>query len=167
MNLALDIYPMIESISWLSMTGDRNHPQFAFSVQFIESKEEMLTAFNSELWEDVRTHAQGELTGYLAKHHYDSYDYWNNLARQSRSLLEQAAKGKLLAALSDKNLPITLLQPILLDLNRAVLEMTFRRKFPKAPIFYERSLRVYEAGRLPCGWTASIEGWPSGSLLVF
>ena len=57
--------------------------------------------------------------------------------------------------------------PILVCTNLAALEITFRRRFRKAPIFFERLLQVYEAGRLPCGWEGKLEDWPNGSLLVY
>jgi hypothetical protein len=56
--------------------------------------------------------------------------------------------------------------PIIVNTNRAALEITFRRKFPKAPMFFERLLQVYEVGRLPCGWEGKLEQWPSGRLVI-
>ena len=56
--------------------------------------------------------------------------------------------------------------PIVVNINRAALEITFRRRFPKAPVFFEQLLQVYEAGRLPCGWDGDLTGWPTGKLLV-
>ncbi len=48
----------------------------------------------------------------------------------------------------------------------AVMELTYRQRFPKAPAFFEKLVRVYEAGRLPCGWDGSLEEWPNGCLLI-
>jgi hypothetical protein len=56
--------------------------------------------------------------------------------------------------------------PIVVNTNRAALEITFRRKFPRAPVFFERLLQVYEAGRLPCGWDGRPEEWPIGKLVI-
>lgn len=56
---------------------------------------------------------------------------------------------------------------ILLDVNLAAMELTYRRDFRKAPIFFERLLLVYEVGRLPCGWDGDLDSWPRGRLIVF
>ena len=55
---------------------------------------------------------------------------------------------------------------ILGSLNCAALEKSFRQKFPKAPVFFEQLIEVYEAGRLPCGWEGNVDDWPHGSLVV-
>jgi hypothetical protein len=55
---------------------------------------------------------------------------------------------------------------ILLELNLAAMEVSYRRKFRKAPAFFERLLDIYEAGHLPCGWEGDLDHWPEGSLLV-
>lgn len=165
---AQDIYPALELVPWLSTIGQEPYPQFEFPVTYVESLEVALESFNSEIWADVKTEAQGDLTGYLSKHHHDSYGgYWNSLARQSRALLEQAVFLKLTATLERVGLSTEMYQVILVDLNRAALEISYRRKFPAAPFFFERLLRVYEAGRLPCGWNGSLSEWPAGNVIAF
>jgi hypothetical protein len=168
MNLAEDIYPLLENVPWLSTVGCEPPPQFDFPVSYAKTREAALIAFNSELWADAKTEAQGDLTGYLSKHHYDSYGgSWNRLARQSRELVERTISAKLTAALERTAWPTEMIQPILVDVNRAALEISYRRKFPKAPVFFERLLRVYEEGRLPCGWNGDLSQWPAGNVIVF
>ena len=55
---------------------------------------------------------------------------------------------------------------MLVELNLAALEVTYRRKFANTPTFFEGLLEVYEAGRLPCGWEGDLENWPQGRLIV-
>jgi hypothetical protein len=168
MNLAQDIYSLLEQIPWLSTIGHTPQPQFDFTVTFVDTREAALTAFNSHLWTDAKTEAQGDLTGYLSKHHYNAYGgHWNNLARQSRSLVERSVNVRLSAALTANELPAEMLQAILVDLNRAVLEIAYRRKFSKVPVFFEKLLRIYEVGRLPCGWNGNMSDWPRGNLVAF
>jgi hypothetical protein len=57
--------------------------------------------------------------------------------------------------------------PILLCANLAALEIAARGRFREAPVFFERLLQVYEAGRLPCGWESNLEDWPEGTLVVY
>ena len=170
MNLPQDIYLTLEQVSWLSTVGHGHEsgPEFDFPVTFVQRREIAVMTFNSDHWADAKTEAQGDLTGYLTKHHSDSYGgQWNNLAKQSRVLLEKAVGTKLVTALNGNGLPSAMLQPILVDLNRALLEITYRSEFPKVPVFFERLLRIYEVGRLPCGWTEEIENWPHGNLIAF
>lgn len=55
---------------------------------------------------------------------------------------------------------------ILRQANLAALEVTYHQRFPGAPVFFDRLLRVYESGRLPCGWDGDLEVWPAGALMV-
>lgn len=168
MNLAHDIYPLLEQVSWLSTVGQEPQPQFEFRVTYAGSRDAALNAFNSDVWGDAKTEAQGDLTGYLSKHHYHAYGgHWNALAKQSRALVEKAISSKVANALNEKDLPAEMLPAILVDLNRAALEIAYRKKFPKAPAFFERLLRIYEAGRLPCGWTGTMSTWPEGNVVFF
>lgn len=167
MNLASEFYPALESVRWLSSFG-KPLPTFDFNVVRFADLQAAEGGFRSDLWADVKTEAQGDLTGYLAKHHYSAYGgHWNNLAKQSRLLVEKAAGAKIGEALAQAGLPADMLQPILVDVNRAALEISYQRKFPKAPIFFERLLRIYEAGHLPCGWDGKMNRWPAGNLMAF
>ena len=95
MNIPQDIYPLLEQVPWLSTVGSEPRPHFDFPVTYAQSHDAALATFNSELWADAKTEAQGDLTGYLSKYHYDSYGaHWNNLARESRTLVERAIKAR-------------------------------------------------------------------------
>jgi hypothetical protein len=59
-----------------------------------------------------------------------------------------------------------LIMKTLVNVNRACLEMTYRRQYSKAPVFFEYLLRVYESGHIPCGWEGNIDKWPEGTLLI-
>jgi hypothetical protein len=166
--MAEDLYTLLEKVRWLSELGNGTRPAFAFPAQVVESRAEAIAGFTSELWADAKTEAQGDLTGYLAKRRNDLYaSYWNSLVRQSRDDLEKRIKGVVGAALIANGLPDDWVEAILLDLNRAAVEVAFRRQVPGAPAFFERLVRVYEAGRLPCGWSGDLDGWPAGEILIF
>ena len=168
MKLAQDIYPALERVPWLSTMGQEPYPQFEFLVTYVPSLEAASGSLHSETWADARTEAQGDLTGYLSKHHYDSYGgHWNNLAKQSSALVEKSVSMQLAAALRQVGLPAEMHQVILVDVNRAALEISYRRRFPSVPFFFERLLRLYEAGRLPCGWNGSLSEWPVGNVIAF
>jgi len=167
MNIASDLYPALGSVRWFSALGNQL-PTFDFNVVRFVDLQAAAGGFSSDLWADAKTEAQGDLTGYLAKHHYSAYGgHWNTLAKQSRALVEKAIAANVGEALSQAGLSADMLQPILVDINRAALEVAYRRKFPKAPVFFERLLKVYEAGHLPCGWDGRMNRWPEGNLMAF
>jgi len=82
-------------------------------------------------------------------------------------LVDSAVRAKVEAALKGAGLPAEMLQDILTDINRAAIEIAYRERFPKSPKFFENLLRLYEAGRLPCGWKGDIRQWPEGNLKAF
>ena len=168
MNLATDIYTTLERIPWLSSLGKQGATALDFEIKVVTDRQTAESLFHSDDWTDAKTEAQGDLTGYLAKYHYSSYGgFWNNLAKESRGLVEKAVSLKLTEAIMADLLPSGMLQPILVDINRAALEIAYRRRFPKAPVFFERLLKVYEAGHLPCGWDGKMSDWPAGMVMVF
>ena len=199
MTLDQEFLHRVAAIQWLSRCGERSCPQVRLKTQLVDDRVAALTALFSTQWADATTVAQGCLTGYLAKFHYDAYAHWNRLFKESNALLEcrvleplRAAihEGSWAASLARTPLPeITrqvaasigtrmvelrkaqaweqcLITKILVTINRASLEMTYRQKFHRAPIFFERVLEVYEAGHLPCGWEGDLDDWPDGKLLV-
>lgn len=165
MKLDSKFYEDINSISWFVHCGstETNHVH----QRCVQSREEALSLLYSPLWADVRTEAQGDLTGYLAKHHYTSYGgYWNNLAKESRARLEKELMPKLLPALTAAGLP-DITKDVMLDINRAALEASYAHRFPKSPRFFSRLLEVYKNGHLPCGWTEDMKKWPAGDIIAF
>ena len=169
MNVTVDtsIHRRLERVAWFGACGDASVPRLPFECQWVSDRAAALASLKSDVWMDARTEAQGDLTGYLAKHHYNAYGgHWNDMAKQSRALLEKTVAPMIGDALASRRLAQGLLPGVLLDLNRAILEASYRQRFPKVPAFFERLLLLYEAGRLPCGWNGSLDAWPTGRLIA-
>lgn len=165
MKLDSKFYDEISAIKWFVNCGTPK--DLPVSLRCAQSPEEALSMLASPLWADVRTEAQGDLTGYLAKHHYTSYGgYWNSLARESRARLEKQLLPNLMSFLTAAGLP-DISKDVMLDINRAALEVSYAHRFPKVPRFFSRLLKVYSTGHLPCGWTKDMKGWPAGEVIVF
>jgi hypothetical protein len=166
--LAIDVFGALENIDWLSAIGTPHADVFEVPTVTAPSLNAALSGIISDEWADVRTEAKGELTGYLAKRHYEHYGgSWNNLARMSRQLIEQSVTVRLKSSLPGSLLTPDLLKSIIYDLVLASLEISFRRRFLKAPVFFERLLEVYRTGHLPCGWSGDYILAKSGSLIVY
>ncbi|GEM_PF-3271140 len=199
MNLDKDFLPRIVAVQWLSHCGESSRPQVRLPTKWVDDRTAALESMFSTQWADATTVAQGRLTAHLAKHHYDAYDHWNTMFRQSQALLNEFVVGRLSVALNEGNWAASLAQAalpeigpqvsasigkrmtelraakewdqcllakLLVNASRAALEITYRRRFHKAPVFFERLLEVYEAGRLPCGWDGDLDNWPEGKLMV-
>lgn len=118
MDLIPSFYQDLMLIPWFAECGRIGSlPQ---DVQSAQSLEEALISLNSPLWVDVRTEAQGDLTGYLAKHHYTIYGVsWNNLAKESRSRLEKDIRPLLQSALEAAGMP-DITKDVLLDIIKQI-----------------------------------------------
>ena len=201
MNLARHVHQQAAGIDWLCNAGDVTAPSFTFSYSQITDRRDALYSLFSTQWADATTLAQGELTGFLARFHYNEYGtVWNALAKESRALLEPAmcaalsksledaewqndlvalspspvdrtarvSLGAKVSELLDENDPKGAIEwQIVTNMNRAALEISYRSKFPKVPIFFENLLTVYASGRLPCGWAGDLNEFPKGELLVY
>jgi hypothetical protein len=166
--LATDIHSRLESTPWLSSVGSRDVLRLGFAFIYAAERADAETMCLSDRWSQARQSAQSDLTRYLSRHHYNEYGtHWNELSKRSRGLLENKVAPKVREALISADLSEALMPSILIDLNRAILEESFRRKFKKTPVFFERLLSLYEVGHLPCGWDGDLDRWPVGSLIVY
>jgi hypothetical protein len=168
MKPAEDLCTDLARFDWFASIGVGDCPEFEFPTRTELSLNGAILGFSSEVWADVRTEAQGDLTGFLARHRNDLYGgYWNDVARSTNALVADNARDAVSRALARHALPADWLGPVLLDLTRACIEAAYRRVVPRAPAFFERLLVVYAHGRLPCGWDGSLDQWPAGRLLVY
>lgn len=167
MDLDPDIYERLKAIKWFARCGERLSDEFDFAVQAVPSLAEAMTGIQSDQWEDARTEAQGELTGYLASNHNDLYGgHWNRLAKASR----QRIQIEIMPAVSNALVQMAAEQmsdSVLLDLNRIALHASYRKHCRAVPSFFGRLLSIYAAGRLPCGWDGDFDSWPGGKIVVY
>jgi hypothetical protein len=168
MNLDQRIYDELKSISWFSKIGfGQNELESSVEIHWLSSWEDAVDESRSDLWQDVRTEAQGDLTGYLAKNHPNDYGgCWNKLAKQSRTIVLAEVLPLVQSALSQRQPPQELVDSITLDINRIALWASYRKRFAKVPTFFGDLLSVYRVGHFPCGWYGLLSAWPSGRLKV-
>jgi hypothetical protein len=154
-------------VPWLRECGS-NLPHELSGVKKALNEKQALSLISSDDWADARTEAQGELTGYLSKHHYNAYGgYWNSLVNEATKLIETVALESLKSELQRRGWPDELARPIIVDLTRAILELSFRARFRKAPAFFETILEIYKSGHLPCGWSGKMSEWPEGAIIAY
>lgn len=167
MQLDRSLVAQIRNIPWLQECG-KALPEELSGVLTANDEDHALALFNSAGWADVRTEAQGDLTGYLAKNHYNAYGgHWNKLAKEAKMVVEDAALESLLSALHQKGWDNRLSGSIVLDLTRIMLERSYQARFRKAPMFFGTLFAIYQAGHLPCGWSRAVSDWPKGAVIAY
>lgn len=167
MQLDRSIVTELNNIPWLESCGHKLPNELA-KVQEALNESDALSQFASNNWADARTEAQGDLTGYLAKNHYDSYgSYWNNLVKEATQLVEEASLEPLIVAIHTKEWAEEMAKPIMVDLTRAALERSYRIKFRRVPLFFTTVLEIYKLGHLPCGWSGKMSKWPEGKIIAY
>lgn len=166
MELNNDIYEKMIAIDWFCLCGSLLPIDTIPPVQRVPTMAQAVASALAPTWQDVRTEAQGDLTGFLAKHHADAYDYWNSLARTSRQIIQQKVMPKVNDGLANVSASV-LADSVLLDLNRIALHSAYAKRFRKLPNFFSLLSAVYQQGHLPCGWAGSPADWPRGQFLVY
>jgi hypothetical protein len=167
MDLDPRIYERYRALPWFKHCGEKFCSEIGLAVEQVGTPSAAISGIESDSWTDAGTHAQGELTGYLARTNYEVYgSNWNRLAKLSRARLQDEFMPRLVTALDA--IGVTIATPrVLLDLNRIALHAAFANRFSGAPVFFEKLLLVYESGHLPCGWRGDLDSWPTGALLLY
>ncbi|MFN9370674.1 MAG: hypothetical protein ACK6D3_02195 [Planctomycetaceae bacterium] len=166
MELNSEIYSKMIAIDWFRHSGSELPSDFPFPVQRISTLSDAVNSALGHMWQDVRTEAQGDMTGHLARRHADAYASWNSLARESRQRMQKDVMPRV----NDRLTQIcanALSETVLLDLNRIAIYTAYANKFRGIPDFFRKLLAVYEWGYLPCGWNGCITFWPEGQLIVY
>lgn len=167
MDLDLEIYAKLREIEWFARCGIEPPDQFDFEAEYVATLADALSGVESVQWEDARTEAQGDLTGYLARNCSDLYGgHWNRLAKVSRHRIQTEIMPTVLQALGKLGAE-QISDSVLLDLNRIALQWSYQKRCPGVPDFFTKLLQVYASGRLPCGWSGNLDEWPTGRFVVY
>ena len=166
MELNNDIYAKLIASDWFRLYSSELPSDMSFPIQQISTATDAVTSALGPIWQDVRTEAQGDLTGHLAKHHTDAYSFWNSLAKASRQRIQKDVMPKVNDGLNQIS-AIALSDTVLLDLNRIALQSAYAKRFRRIPDFFPKLFALYARGFLPCGWNGSLTLWPEGQLIVY
>jgi len=164
--LNTDILAEFGKTNWFGRLGERSDGD---SLEWMTAANlsEATASAKSVLWQDVKTHAQGDLTGYLATHFYQEYsNFWNKLVRAYREHIERETMPRVVNSLKGIGAE-PLAEDILLDLIRIGVHATYKKRFHRVPDFFQDLFIVYRSGHLPCGWTGTLDSWPEGQLLIY
>ena len=161
------IFEKFRAVAWFSQCGNELSNALPFAVNRVNSAKAAIASARSDLWVDVNTESQGDLTGYLAKTHYDAYaGTWNLLA----GVIEKRIQNDVMPQVNDGLRRIaadTLSKRVLLDLTLIALQSAYAKRFRRVPDFFQKLFAIYERGHLPCGWSDDFQAWPEGQFIVY
>lgn len=160
-----EIHAKFPTLEWFSRCGVESD-DFLFPVKRVATVAEAIAHAQSDLWADAKTEAQGDLTGYLAKNHYNDYGDWNRLG----DAIEKRIQNEVMPKVNDALGRISageLSDAVLLDLNRIALQSAYAKRFRRVPDFFQKLFAIYERGHLPCGWSGDLQAWPEGQFIVY
>lgn len=166
MQLDSEIYERMKQIKWFTRCGEPLTIEFGLTVDVAPSISEAIIGIRSNQWQYARTESQGDLTGYLARHHMNLYCNWNRLAKDSR----QRIQAEIMPSVSNVLAKMTneiISDSVLLDLNRIALQASYRKHCKRVPDFFDHLFSIYTAGRLPCGWNGHLDSWPLGHFIIY
>lgn len=162
-----EIFARLLAVNWFSQCGVESPTEFPFPASRLKSIGDAIAGSQSELWTDAKTEAQGDLTAYLAKNHYDAYGgTWNRLGDAIEERIQRTVMPKVNEALGKMGAEV-LSGAVLLDLTRIALWSAYSKRFRRVPDFFQSLLVVYERGHLPCGWSGNLGSWPEGQLVIY
>jgi len=160
---AEDLVTLCRRIPFLKGCGAPNIPPLD-GVRFVQSWDDAKSAFRDTGRDFLKVEAQGDLTGWLAKHAYDRYGgVWNQKAKEYSDMVEPIVRSVPLPSAIAGELEEEV-RPYLRSLVVLYGMESFYAAFPKRPQFFRRTIAVLEAGRFPCG---CVLPWPSNVILAF
>ncbi len=134
-----------------------------FEVEYIKSKKQLKKLIASIKWENVCLEAEGDFTAYLHKNHKEDYNkYWNDMVRKIKSEYINTIAEDIMNALGDFEGK----DDIIIDMKANLVSLFmihFYSEHYKSD-FYDKMLKIYLAGHVPCGWSGK---YPEGRFQVY
>ena len=153
-----EFWETIRRCPWLAHCGEQA-PDFGdfdvvAALDFYDAWEEI----QSLEWENLCLDKGGEFTSYLSRHYPTEYNNgWNpeviRIKREDMpAIAERIAQG-----FEAKHLPPEALNDVRNDIKFNLITIMMLRFYGDCFVspFYDQMLRIYLAGRLPCGWKKS------------
>lgn len=147
--------------NWLCRCG--NEDDLGFDVEYINSQNKMKKMINSIKWENACLEADGDFTAFLHKNHKEIYNkFWNETVRMVKNEYINNIADYLEEVLSDYINKDEIICDIKANLVTLFMIDFFSEYYSSD--FYEKMLKIYLSGHLPCGWAGT---YPEGKFVVF
>lgn len=154
----------LDAINWFGQVGGSAVVDIPFQVVQTPDWQQALAQCPLETWQDIQLAASNRLTGFFHGNYCDRYHGWNDVAREAKaSAVSVLAGGKWASFAESRGFPRGFVDSVSWDILFAIMEYEYG-DCQGRPSFFLHLLRVYEAGKFPCGWDGR---WPMGSLIVW
>lgn len=165
MELNAEVVQSLLTCDWLKNCGQAQEEIEGVRCLFVTDKAQIEKNFKSIKWGNIVLDACNDVTSHLFLNHPEVYHkVWNSLV----GIVKEEIISQVTETISER-IALWELPPITLDyvvfdiINMALINSYATAGYCKSP-FYERMLRIYRAGRLPCGWGGK---YPRGTFQVY
>lgn len=141
----------ITSCKWFMNCGVHNSFIFDFKVDFSNDKSTAIKSIKGHQWENLCLNKQGDLTSFLCINHPEKYQQWNSVVTMVKNNYMTRLMSKVESMLSKQGFD----KKALLNVQWNVLSLFMANYYSDyyKDNFYEKMLKIYLSGYLPCGWT--------------
>lgn len=165
MELNAEVVQSLLTCDWLKNCGQAPEEIEGVQCLFVTDKAQIEKNFKSIKWENICMYACNDVTSHLFLNHPEVYHkVWNSLVDDVEELIFPKTMGTVMKRLEELGQLTVAKGCIEMDIiNMALINSYAAAGYCKSP-FYERMLRIYRAGRLPCGWGGK---YPKGTFQVY
>lgn len=161
MEIKSEFAEQLLNCKWLQNRGKQE--ELGFEVEYVKSKTQVRKLISSIKWENVCLEAEGDFTAYLHINHKEDYNkYWNDMVRLIKNEYIGKIADNIQMALDDFDGG----DDIIIDMKSNLVSlfmMNFYSEYYESD-FYDKMLKIYLAGHIPCGW---IGKYPEGKFQVY
>ena len=152
----------INSCPWLKNCGVCSCLELGFEIVLIPDRQEVVKRIAERKWEDLCLRKQGDLTAFLCVHCKDEYQQWNNIVDIVKEKYMDPVIQEIKSALNQIGLNESVLPNVQWDILSLFMASYYSDYYSDE--FYEKMLRIYLSGHMPCGWTGGLK---DGKFLVY
>lgn len=163
LGLKEDFLTAINGCQWFKHCGNEWKDEIDFKVKRIKTIENASNSISSLKWENLCLKKDGDFTAYLFLNHRDLYcEFWNDMVDRIKKNYLVSLSETMEAKLQDNGLGGYALS----NVEYNVLELFMLNYYSDyyKDEFYEKMLKIYLSGHLPCGWVGSLK---TGTFLVY
>jgi len=150
----------ILNCQWLQRCGQIDN--LGFDVEYLSSKRDAEKNISATKWENICLERKGEFTTYLLKNYKAVCKYWNEEVRVIKEQYISKISEKVNISLMNNDFSVDILDDIKMNI-LSIFMLEYYLEYYSSD-FYNKMLKIYLAGHLPCGW---IGEYPNGKFIVY
>ncbi len=161
MEISIAFIKLIMDCELLCRCGEKD--DLGFDVEYVDSEKKAKRMISSVKWENICLEVSGDFTEFLSRNHKDIFNKnWNVVVRQIKSKYMNEIQTKVEMNWKDEKTKQRVIDDV--QFNILTLFMIDYYSDYYQSDFFDRMLKIYLAGHLPCGW---IGEYPNGKFIVY